>query len=331
MTAHNEEVQDLIEAESAGGAALALEADADAAGQRLDQWLAGKLGPDLSRSRVQMLIRQGAVSVDGKPVDETKRKMTAGERGVGRHAGAGTGRAAGREHRARRALRGRRADRHRQAGRPGRASRRRQLDRHAGQRADPPLRRQPFRHRRRAAAGHRPPPRQGDQRRHGGRPRPTAPTRRCPRPSPTMAGPAISSAPIWRSSGAFRSGRRERSMRRSAAPPTACAAPWCRRAATTPATPSRISRCEERFGEEQQEFATASLVECRLETGRTHQIRVHMAHIGHPVVGDPDYGQAFRTKVNRLPEPLKGRGQGISTAGPACLAPCISSSRYPSR
>ena len=36
---------------------------------------------------------------------------------------------------------------------------------------------------------------------------------------------------------------------------------------------------------------TASLVECRLETGRTHQIRVHMAHIGHPVIGDPVYGR----------------------------------------
>lgn len=33
---------------------------ADAAGQRLDQWLAASLGPDMSRSRVQMLIRQGA-------------------------------------------------------------------------------------------------------------------------------------------------------------------------------------------------------------------------------------------------------------------------------
>lgn len=49
----------------------------------------------------------------------------------------------------------------------------------------------------------------------------------------------------------------------------------------------------------------AALVECRLETGRTHQIRVHMAHIGHPVVGDPDYGKAFRTKANRLPEPAR--------------------------
>lgn len=51
--------------------------------------------------------------------------------------------------------------------------------------------------------------------------------------------------------------------------------------------------------------SAASLMECRLETGRTHQIRVHMAHIGHPVIGDPDYGQAFRTKSKRLPEPLR--------------------------
>jgi 23S rRNA pseudouridine1911/1915/1917 synthase len=35
----------------------------------------------------------------------------------------------------------------------------------------------------------------------------------------------------------------------------------------------------------------AALVECRLETGRTHQIRVHMAHIGAPVMGDPVYGK----------------------------------------
>ena len=39
----------------------------------------------------------------------------------------------------------------------------------------------------------------------------------------------------------------------------------------------------------------ASLVECRLETGRTHQIRVHMAHIGHGVIGDPVYGRALRS------------------------------------
>jgi len=39
-----------------------------------------------------------------------------------------------------------------------------------------------------------------------------------------------------------------------------------------------------------EEFKGYSLVECRLETGRTHQIRVHMSHIGHPVAADPVYG-----------------------------------------
>jgi 23S rRNA pseudouridine1911/1915/1917 synthase len=57
--------------------------------------------------------------------------------------------------------------------------------------------------------------------------------------------------------------------------------------------------------------AMASFVECRLETGRTHQIRVHMAHIGHPVIGDPDYGRVFRTKANRLPEPLRAAVTGF--------------------
>lgn len=39
-----------------------------------------------------------------------------------------------------------------------------------------------------------------------------------------------------------------------------------------------------------ERFRDMSLVECRLETGRTHQIRVHMQYIGHPVYGDPQYG-----------------------------------------
>ena len=39
-----------------------------------------------------------------------------------------------------------------------------------------------------------------------------------------------------------------------------------------------------------ERFKDMTLVECRLETGRTHQIRVHMQYIGHPVYGDPQYG-----------------------------------------
>lgn len=46
----------------------------------------------------------------------------------------------------------------------------------------------------------------------------------------------------------------------------------------------------------------AALVACRLETGRTHQIRVHMAHIGHPVIGDPLYATGFSNRVAALPE-----------------------------
>jgi 23S rRNA pseudouridine1911/1915/1917 synthase len=44
----------------------------------------------------------------------------------------------------------------------------------------------------------------------------------------------------------------------------------------------------------------ASLLACRLETGRTHQIRVHLAHAGHPLIGDNVYGPGFRTKTARL-------------------------------
>lgn len=61
----------------------------------------------------------------------------------------------------------------------------------------------------------------------------------------------------------------------------------------------------ERYGEKPDGTAMASLAECRLETGRTHQIRVHMAHIGHPLVGDLEYGSAFRTKANRLPDAVR--------------------------
>ena len=44
----------------------------------------------------------------------------------------------------------------------------------------------------------------------------------------------------------------------------------------------------------------ASLLACRLETGRTHQIRVHLAHSGHPLMGDSVYGPHFKTKASHL-------------------------------
>jgi 23S rRNA pseudouridine1911/1915/1917 synthase len=49
----------------------------------------------------------------------------------------------------------------------------------------------------------------------------------------------------------------------------------------------------------------ASLLELRLETGRTHQIRVHLAHIGHPVMGDPVYAAGFKSKASRLSQPAQ--------------------------
>ncbi|MEM6762252.1 MAG: RluA family pseudouridine synthase [Pseudomonadota bacterium] len=54
-----------------------------------------------------------------------------------------------------------------------------------------------------------------------------------------------------------------------------------------------------------EDLGVASLVSCRLETGRTHQIRVHMSAIGTPLVGDPLYAAGFATKLNRLGEPAR--------------------------
>jgi 23S rRNA pseudouridine1911/1915/1917 synthase len=43
-----------------------------------------------------------------------------------------------------------------------------------------------------------------------------------------------------------------------------------------------------------------TLVRCTLETGRTHQVRVHMTHIGHPILGDATYGTGFNTRITKL-------------------------------
>jgi 23S rRNA pseudouridine1911/1915/1917 synthase len=68
-------------------------------------------------------------------------------------------------------------------------------------------------------------------------------------------------------------------------------------------------RVVETFG--RKDAPIASLIECTLETGRTHQVRMHLAHIGHPLIGDPLYGQGFKSKLRKLPEPLQSKLAGF--------------------
>lgn len=49
-----------------------------------------------------------------------------------------------------------------------------------------------------------------------------------------------------------------------------------------------------------ERYKSATLIECSLETGRTHQIRVHMKYIGHPVVNDPVYGKKGATSFGQM-------------------------------
>ncbi|HVI05833.1 MAG TPA: RluA family pseudouridine synthase [Sphingomicrobium sp.] len=57
----------------------------------------------------------------------------------------------------------------------------------------------------------------------------------------------------------------------------------------------------------------SALLECRLETGRTHQVRVHMASVGHPLIGDPVYGRSGKTHDKILKE-LKFHRQALHAA-----------------
>ncbi|MCG7504541.1 RluA family pseudouridine synthase [Mesorhizobium retamae] len=295
----NEDTEEMI-----GAAPIELKAGEDAAGQRLDQWLAAQLAPELSRSRIQALIKQGAVRIGGQRIDEVKRKLAAGDlisvempepepaepqgenipldvlyeddslivinkpAGLVVHPGAGnwTGTLVNALiHHCGASLSGIGGVR-----RPGIVHR---LDKDTSGVMVVAKTDHAHRALSEAFADHG---RTGDLQRAyvalvWGIPS---------RPTGTIDAPL---------------GRAADRVRRAVVPEHREDA----RHAVTHYT------VEERFGEEQDKFAAASLVECRLETGRTHQIRVHMAHIGHPLVGDPDYGQAFRTKANRLPEPLK--------------------------
>jgi 23S rRNA pseudouridine1911/1915/1917 synthase len=74
--------------------------------------------------------------------------------------------------------------------------------------------------------------------------------------------------------------------------------------AVVPAERGRAARTHWRVLERYGPVAkpVLSLVACRLETGRTHQIRVHMAHIGRPIVGDMVYAMGFKSKAAQLPD-----------------------------
>src|ERR1700719_378291 len=72
----------------------------------------------------------------------------------------------------------------------------------------------------------------------------------------------------------------------------------------------------------------ASLLACRLMTGRTHQIRVHLASIGHPLLGDNTYGSGFRTKTARLPPQAR---QALAGLGRQALHAYLLGVEHPSR
>jgi 23S rRNA pseudouridine1911/1915/1917 synthase len=72
----------------------------------------------------------------------------------------------------------------------------------------------------------------------------------------------------------------------------------------------------------------ASLLACRLMTGRTHQIRVHLASVGHPLLGDDTYGSGFRTKSARLPPEAR---QALAGLGRQALHAYILGVEHPSR
>jgi 23S rRNA pseudouridine1911/1915/1917 synthase len=88
-----------------------------------------------------------------------------------------------------------------------------------------------------------------------------------------------------------------------------------------------------------ERFPGAALVECRLETGRTHQIRVHMAWTGHPLIGDETYAGRARARhadpdLRALVSGLGGvalHAAGLAFIHPETAEPCAFSSPLPYR
>ncbi len=87
-----------------------------------------------------------------------------------------------------------------------------------------------------------------------------------------------------------------------------------------------------------ERFAAATWVRCRLETGRTHQIRLHAQHLGHPVLGDRRYGtagapppepprMALHATVLGLQHPASGAALRFESPWPDDLAPWLAALR----
>ena len=66
-----------------------------------------------------------------------------------------------------------------------------------------------------------------------------------------------------------------------------------------------------------ERFAGACLLRCRLETGRTHQIRVHLAALGHALIGDPSYGK----RASKIPFPRQRCTRTACARSPGITAP----------
>lgn len=284
----------------AGRTLKGLTAGPEAAGQRLDQWLASALGGDMSRSRVQQLIRQGAVTVKGAVVAEPKRKLAAGDTvsvempepapaeplgedipldiiyeddelividkppGLVVHPGAGnwTGTLVNALiHHCGDTLSGIGGVR-----RPGIVHR---LDKDTTGLMV-------------VAKNDRAHKRLANQFADHGR---TGPLERGYR-AIVWGVPALPyglvDAPIGRSP----TSRLKMAVLKTGG-----------KEAITHYT------VQERFGDPKNPIA--SLIDLRLETGRTHQIRVHMAAMAHPLIGDQEYGKGFLTKLSLIPEPAR--------------------------
>ena len=265
----------------------------DEAGQRLDRVLAARI-PALSRSRLKALILSGQVALDGRTIRDPAASVNSGATVRVTLPAPEQAKPEGEtipltvvyEDDALIVI-------DKPAGlvvHPGGRAR----HGNAGQRPDRALRRKPVRHRRRQAPRHRAPARQGHQRADGG--------------GQDRQGPSLAISPV-----------RQQGRKRAGAWLSRLGLGRARQAQghhRRPLDRHRFARGKRAVREGGRAAVThwqvlerfagpdgkpvASLLACTLDTGRTHQIRVHLAHIGHPILGDATYGTGFKTKASRL-------------------------------